>query len=520
MLQRPFHPILFALFPVLSLYSLNTALVPIRDVPGPMAVVLGCTCLFWLVLGLVLRDARRGATGASVGVVTVFSFGHLWDVIRHNESLSKIIFFRSDLTPYWAALLVVLVVAGCWKWKRMPAITQGMNIAGIVLAGFPAASIGMSFINAWRGTMIAPLSSSHVKLKITDRPDIYYVILDGFGRTDALKRVIGFDDGWFVRGLEDRGFYVASDARANYCQTELSLSSSLNLNYIPEILPRISKSWDDRKILDKLIDENEVSRYLKKLGYRYEAITTGFPSVNPNSADLWLNTTGSVTYFAGVLFLEMPVSLDDDLAGLSQFVARRKMIDNAMSDMPRGISSGLPPRFVFTHILAPHPPFVFGPNGEPRRPQKMGFSFVDGSDFFDFGGTVDQYKQGYSEQAAYIGKQILATIDKILKASPKPPIIIVQGDHGSKLRLNQQLLEKTDVNECFPNLNAYFVPPKVKQELYPGITPVNSFRIIFDGLFGDSLPKLEDRSYYSGWLTPFDFTDVSKRVRSPGAAMN
>jgi len=131
----------------------------------------------------------------------------------------------------------------------------------------------------------------------------------------------------------------------------------------------------------------------------------------------------------------------------------------------------------------------------------------------EFGGTPALYKSGYAAQATYLSKLMLDAVDKILKNSKTPPIIILQGDHGSKVELNQQLLEKTNVNECFPNLNAYFVPPSVRKNLYEGITPVNSFRMIFNGLFDDKFPKLPDKSYYSGWLTPFDFIDVTNRIK-------
>ena len=46
-------------------------------------------------------------------------------------------------------------------------------------------------------------------------------------------------------------------------------------------------------------------------------------------------------------------------------------------------------------------------------------------------------------------------------------------------------------------LNAYYVNAETKTSLYATITPVNSFRIIFNHYFGYNLPLLEDTSYYS-----------------------
>jgi hypothetical protein len=78
--------------------------------------------------------------------------------------------------------------------------------------------------------------------------------------------------------------------------------------------------------------------------------------------------------------------------------------------------------------------------------------------------------------------------------------------------LDQNEITKTDLTECFENLSCYYVPDEVRKKLYPTITPVNSFRIILSTLFGADLPNLPDRSWYSPFGRPFEFTDVSDRI--------
>ena len=85
----------------------------------------------------------------------------------------------------------------------------------------------------------------------------------------------------------------------------------------------------------------------------------------------------------------------------------------------------------------------------------------------------------------------------------------VQGDHGSRLNLNWDSLEKTDVREPFSILNAYYVPKKVRAHLYDTISPVNSFRILLTDIFGAHYKLLPDRSYYSTIQQPLAFTDVT-----------
>jgi hypothetical protein len=55
-------------------------------------------------------------------------------------------------------------------------------------------------------------------------------------------------------------------------------------------------------------------------------------------------------------------------------------------------------------------------------------------------------------------------------------------------------------------LNAYFLPGEGAAGLYPSITPVNTFRLIFDVYFGADLELLEDVSDHSTADDFFDFT--------------
>lgn len=65
--------------------------------------------------------------------------------------------------------------------------------------------------------------------------------------------------------------------------------------------------------------------------------------------------------------------------------------------------------------------------------------------------------------------------------------------------------------------NAYYLPVAGLDRLYPTITPVNTFRVIFDTVFESHLGTLEDLTYYSSWQRPYQFTDVTALTDSPCA---
>ena len=92
---------------------------------------------------------------------------------------------------------------------------------------------------------------------------------------------------------------------------------------------------------------------------------------------------------------------------------------------------------------------------------------------------------------------MLGAVEGILRQSAEPPIIIIAGDHGSGVLTDHHSLEATDIKERFSILNAYYLPDDGEQDLYPSITPVNTFRVIFNRYFGTDLPLLPDASFFA-----------------------
>ena len=60
-------------------------------------------------------------------------------------------------------------------------------------------------------------------------------------------------------------------------------------------------------------------------------------------------------------------------------------------------------------------------------------------------------------------------------------------------------------------LNALYLPDGGNAVLYDIISPINTYRLIFDLYFGAELPLLEDASYYSTYDEPFAFEVIPNR---------
>jgi hypothetical protein len=123
------------------------------------------------------------------------------------------------------------------------------------------------------------------------------------------------------------------------------------------------------------------------------------------------------------------------------------------------------PKFVYAHLTTTHQPFVFNPDGSMIWP-------------------IDETKDTYLSQIEYTNQRILEIVKRLIQESRTPPIIILQGDHSyapdhARVKI----------------LNAYYLPGK-SAAIYPTITPVNTFRVIFDQYFAYHLGLKPDRSYY------------------------
>jgi len=107
--------------------------------------------------------------------------------------------------------------------------------------------------------------------------------------------------------------------------------------------------------------------------------------------------------------------------------------------------------------------------------------------------------------AIYISSQMAQIIPRLIANSATPPIIVIQGDHGPTVASSPR--------SRMSNLNAYYLPG-VDASIYPSITPVNTFRVIFNKYFGQNLELLDDVSLYSDYTDPFNFKVIQNTCKA------
>ncbi len=336
-------------------------------------------------------------------------------------------------------------------------------------------------------------------------PDIYYIILDGYTRADVLRELYHYDNSEFLNELEKRGFYVAKSSRSNYTDTVHSIASSLNMvhiNTLPEFVRQngnISSEEVLKNILSVLVQSNQVNTFLRQQGYSIVGFDSSYDLINITTADYYEHSPkiGRVNPQAAfeLMFMDTTIGkLYFKLRGKdykplqSLFDEHRERVLYTFSNLAK-FSDREGSYFIYAHIISPHAPYIFGPNGEVR-------SGVDPFTLLDQQGGEQWDPNLYRDQVIYINKLVIKTIDQILENSNPKPIIILQADHSSRVSGEREQSNELRMQLLFPILNAYYLPDGDKSQLlYSSITPVNSFRIIFNHYFGANFELLEDYSY-------------------------
>lgn len=479
-----FHPYVFGLYTILFLVSVNLKRIPFSASYRVLAYHFVVISLLFFLLRAVTKSWYRAGLVTSLAVILFNSYGHMYAYFAGRQFWGSLLGRADILAAIWATLFIII---GWWfirKLSNPQFVSHYFNILAILLIIVPVVQIVSFHVRQFYYTQLPdqmaqadlrPIGSAGQRL-----PDIYYLILDEYGRDDVLKEVMSYDNSELIQHLRDKGFYVAEDSHANYSITQFSLQSSLNLDYLD------AADKANIYVAIKLIHHNRARRFLEDRGYQFISFATNYSQTDISDSDYYFKPMAYINSFEFMYFLSsFLVHAIDNF----YFPQSRDLITNAferLNDIPE--LNPDTPKFVFAHIPAAHVPYVFGPEGVLANPWTLPVGPVDPIV------ARQEYIHGYTGQVVYVNKLLTATIDTILERSQVPPIIIIQGDHGPQAYYDYAF-DSPCPKERLGILNAYYLPGIDQNKLYPSISPVNTFRLIFDQFFHAGFGLLEDRSY-------------------------
>jgi hypothetical protein len=513
-----------ALYPFLStMFIILNPLVNNMDQINPAMALrpLILTSLFAAALLLFFRVFVKHWQYASylsfLSLFLIFNYGHLLNIIADKLPEENAGAYPMVLLAILLAILVILGLKRTFnRFGGTSRVTPYLNLV------FAIAVIGQSLLGlvefvktspvlSWQsgGHAVMTEADAELSLDCSISPDIYWIILDGYGRADVLKEIYGVDTSPLLASLEQKGFFIADQSHTNYINTVYSIPSAMYFSYL-EPKPAKVSGYD---YFPELVADNRIMALLEQCGYREFAFETGFTFTNYMQADHYLNYGTYLNELEELIIASTPLDLLLEELKLEppprSYEAHRGRVLYAFEKLAE-IPQSPGPKFVYAHILTPHPPFVFDAQGNPVQPRRS-YSIADGN---DYRGSWEEYRKGYAAQVQYVNRLLEKTVSEIIHRSPSPPVIIIQGDHGPGGLLQWKSPERSCLWERSSILNAYYLPNGGSKDLYPEISPVNSFPIVLNAYFGTNLELKPDKTLFTSHRPGGDFIDITGQRES------
>ena len=476
---------------------------------------------------LVWRSVSYAAIIAIAGIITAFILDYFF-TLKHRLFFSFFValaifmtlngYHLSDLVLSGALsdfyirpkvrfvlIFYVVLLAACAGLAYV--IAKRKNLISVVLAVITVMAVtdGVTFsqsmfvvLRAEKAVAAAPDKMTKAALSspaetgpaVTAGPNVYFILPDMMVGEEIFPR---FDvDTAIFAEVRAMGFDVIDRSYSNAPVTGFSLPHFFSMDYFLEDGEQVTK--DKMARLRKGLRNNKVYAEFKKRGYGIVTINDGYYGHCGWGENLCIRRrVGDMHRLHDIRFLErtpfvkmidkidLKANIFDPPVNLWAHPNRMEIPDiiSLLPTLPDG------PNFVYIHHALPHYPFRFAEDCSYLR--------------------FDDVALAYGQQMKCAVKQFPKLLRAIRKHDPGA-IVVIQSDHGISF-FGQHLkpvsaLSEDELRENLSVFSAYRLPPRCRRHLRPGLTSVNTFRLVFACLDGREPELLEDRMfavYYRRW---------------------
>ena len=469
-------PLIFFSFPIIYLFSKNLSEEPIFILQLLSLFIIVAFSL-WLLLGYALKNRIKSSLIISLWAGLFFSNGHLRFFLNDILIISNVKLALITFSIY--IILFIIFPIFIIKTKReLNNIAKIVMISALVVIMMPIMDVGQFFIFDY-DYFTGKNMENHLdvnSVSIPDyHPDVYYIIPDEYAGSKSLEMFWNYDNSNFTNFLIENDFYVAQDSFSNYDRTATSIPSIMNMEYTHEsnTIDATGQKEDTWQVFDNF----------RSKGYTTYFIESGlYLDFYLNNVDNKLCSPSDIfdSFFIRNIF-EYSMILPPSVEFLLQDNVRDKIICS-FNELDKISENDVMPKFVLTHVMAPHSPFVFDSDG--GNPESI-ISNLE---------NVTAYKeQSYTNQLQFTNSKIKHIVQKLLDTD-NPPIIIIQSDHGWRLSYDQDD-PSTQYIKYLNNFKAYYLPNGDRNIELENTSPVNTFRILFNTYFDDNYEILENKFY-------------------------
>jgi len=502
------YPLLFAVIPFVHVVASNPGQSRLTTLGLVVVALWGGFGLLYLLVGW----AQRGRDSASLTpliVLAAVAWFYLNSVAQHLIERAT----GTSVSPLVPVPLGLLLSAACLVWVgRRPRVRDGAHavlpLMGLLLMGWSVIRIGVNEIRDRRAIatsalvadLAAPIKAGRTTSPSLDKPDIYLIVLDEYANSAVLRELFGAANPEFEDSLRTLGFTIPKLVRSNYTQTTLSIPSLLNFAYLGGLTAEVGLRSNDRTLPDYLLENNRVVRFLQSQGYRFVFFPSQWWRATDHNrhADQEFRVEGGLSFHRALAASELQYLLwrFTLLGAIGSIHPVYAEFVKETFDGLRKLDTGGTPTFVFAHFIFPHAPYVLN----DRCESKVG----------SYQGDPDRR---YLAQVRCANALILELVGTLLRRPGRPPIILLQGDHGTAMRgyntaPTARLVAPRQARERFGAFGAYHLPAGGGQLFTDTVTVVNVFRKVLSYYFAADLPPEPDHLYMSLEDTPFDLVEV------------
>lgn len=494
----PFHVWLISIYPCLFIYENNISSSNIEDLITTIVISTCIASTLFFLLMPALRDLHKVALIVTLSEILFYSYGHIYELLKGITLAGVLIGRHAGLLPISVFCVVLPCILIIKTSKSMAKGTLIFNMFSVVLLLYPSFRIVTYHIDTF--TLKEQNEEKVLSYKEQIGPNIFYIIMDAYANQNTLRHYLNFENDEFLHSLEQIGFYIARRSHSNYDRSNFSIPSTLNMEYHPEEHLYLDNIFH---LITKM-DKNRVFRILKEKGYSIVNFDSGINITSElPTADLNLKCGEINDYFLSLINTTLCGPFERIFRILqSNFRNQRLCVFDRLSTIEGEFTS---PIFVFAHIILPHDPYIFGPDGEPIENIEATLT-----------ANPDMTKQLYFDQLIFANKLVLKLVSQLLAGEEQPPVIILQSDHGPRFGSYSNEIDINYFDSQLGILNAYYLPGSSKNWLCDSITSVNSFRMILNEYFDAGLPLLEDRYFVkiSGNNRVNDVKEITQKVKA------
>lgn len=471
-------PLLFGIYPAFYYYTNNATMVQFASFLRVLGVYVALIAVLYMVMLLIFRfNALKAANAASIALVFFNTYGILYTLLRQAN------FARIEHLTF-LPLYIFLMLYGVWligrlKKKDRHALWKGTVLIFLVLSVFTLLKlIPIEAKKARTQKASREVAAVTVSQSSSSYPDIYYLIFDEFSGFKAMRQYFHTAEiDPFKAFLEEEGFWVAEDSFSSSNHTVHQMAVRMNYTEYPYV-------QGDQAIWYEALANSQGLELLKSKGYTtmvFEEISMLHPGLPDIQADYLYHYNYSTEGDLGILFDEYGMLVADNtmLYAFDELYKVANPADKAHYNFLMSLQERLPnlddvqsPKFVYAHLMLPHQPFIFDKNG----------SLVDSAFYRNW----NYYEGNYIYTTKYIKKLVSAIL---ANADPQnPPVIIVQSDHGARIRKNNLELQGFPQNMLRNILFAMYLPGYDTSDLAQDENPINTLPIVFNHYLGENIP--------------------------------